>query len=86
MNRLNQDLAELLGVNITCRTFEDGAQYTLTVARSEEPGYEGPFALPATWRWDQAEVPYTRRHTRWLHDAPWPSEDDPPTPHEGLTE
>jgi hypothetical protein len=84
MNRLNQDLAELLGVNMTCRTFDDGAQYTLTVARGEEPGYEGPFALTATWWWDEDEVAFNRGITRWLHDVPWPSEDDPRTQHEGV--
>jgi hypothetical protein len=56
------------------------------VARGEEPGYEGPFALTATWRWDEDEVAFNRGITRWLHDVPWPSEDDPRTQHEGVSE
>jgi hypothetical protein len=59
--------AELLGATFTLRTFDGGQQLQMTY---------GKITYIGSFEWDQ-RVRFIKRATKWLHELPWPTDDDP---------
>jgi len=78
MNEFNRKYAEILGVEVTERQFDNGVFVTL-----EHRGEQSSAKWSGMMVHGESEK-FNRRVMKWLHTLPWPREDDPRVATEGV--